>query len=37
MRAFENQQQVDGEDDAEDDKGADLEPQGKFGHGDSLS
>ena len=33
MRALEDHQQVDGQDDAEDDKRADLEPHGKLGHG----
>ena len=36
VRALEDQQQVNGEDDAEDDKGADLEPDGKFGHEDTF-
>ena len=32
MRAVEDQQQVDQEDEAEDDKGADLKPDGQFEH-----
>ena len=36
VRALEDQQQVNGQDDAEDDKGADLKPDGKFGHEDTF-
>jgi hypothetical protein len=36
MRALQDQEQVNGEDDAEDDKRADLEPDGKFGHEDTF-
>ncbi len=36
MRALEDQQQVDGEDDAEGDEGADLKPKRKFGHEETF-